>query len=112
VGSLAGSAYLRDRDEVGGERNEDDDRREMERERRASVAVSISGSGVLGGAAVRRLGMNGIDGVNGINGINGYGHHHGGRGERYLLGEIHARLPDWDEGRAMAEAYWDHVNWM
>jgi hypothetical protein len=50
--------------------------------------------------------------VNGINGIKGYGHHHGGRGERYLLGEIHARLPDWDEGRAMAEAYWDHVNWM
>lgn len=24
----------------------------------------------------------------------------------------YSRLPDWDEGRGMIDAYWDHVNWM
>jgi len=110
VGSLAGSAYLRDREERA-EAEEastlaerwDAGSPEKERHLGAGVRVRTAGGGgalgsvggVLAGAAVRGLGISTPNGE-----------------ARAYLGDIHSRLPDWEEGRVMAEAYWDNVNWM
>lgn len=89
VGSLAGSAYLRDR-----------------------RSPPSAGSAYDAGSAGMALG-GGPPGSSG-SANSGAGRQrrdvHGGGGDP--LADLRSRLPPWDEGRSMAEAYWDHVNWM